>query len=264
MDLSIIILHYGSPKEVTQNLEALYRAQLPAKTEVFVINNGTPGANAQIPMERNLRFDLRFFEIENKGYPQGNNFGLRLAKGRFLCILNPDIEVRKDTFAVLIDYLKKHPKVGIVAPRLRYDDGQIQDNYRTFPGPFDLIVKRTLLRKIFVKRLRRFLMWDKDPSASEPVNWLTGAFQLLTRKAWESLKPNDERFFLFVSDVDLCRRAWQKGYEVHFVGATEALHHDERLSAGGLRALFLKKTLRIHVWDAIKYYLKFFGKSLPK
>ncbi len=62
------------------------------------MNNGRQGANAEIPMDPNLDFDLRYFEIPNKGYPQGNNVAFKEASGKFLCILNPDIEVERDTF----------------------------------------------------------------------------------------------------------------------------------------------------------------------
>ncbi len=263
MDLSIVLLHHGSPREVTRNLEALKRAWLPDQTEVFVINNGSSGANAEIPEDPNLKFDLRYFEIPNKGYPQGNNFGLHMAKGKFLCILNPDIVIEKNTFQVLLDYLKLHPMVGLCGPRRRSPGGAVQDNYRVFPRGFDLIVKRTFLRKIFRRRMRRYLMWDKDPEVSEAVDWITGAFQVFTRRAWEAIGPSDERYFLFMSDVDICRAAWDRGFEVHFVGGTQALHNDQRLSAGGVMDFFRKKTMRIHVLDAIRYYFKFRRKALP-
>lgn len=264
MDLSIVILHHGSPKEVSANLQALKSAWLPKKTEVFVINNGYKDANAEIPFDSNPSFDLHYFEIENGGYPQGNNFGLRLAKGKYLCILNPDVKVNADTFKVLMNYMQEHPKVGVVAPRLRYPTNDIQDNYRKFPRAFDLLVKRTFLRKIFKRRMRTYLMWNKDAYKSEAVDWLTGAFQLFSRKAWEALKPNDERYFLFMSDVDICRKAWEKGFEVHFVGETEALHNEGRLSSGGIGAFFRKKTMRIHALDAMRYYKKYLFKALPK
>lgn len=264
MDLSIVILHHGSPKEVTANLQALRKAILPKKTEVFVVNNGYKNANSEIPFDKNFAFDLHYFEIENGGYPQGNNFGLRQAKGKFLCILNPDVRVNKETFQVLLDYMKAHPRVGIAAPRLRYPDGTVQDNYRTFPRPFDLFIKRTFLRKIFTNRMRKYLMWDKDPYKSEAVDWLTGALQLFTRKSWEALKPNDEGYFLFMSDVDICRKAWEKGFEVHFVGETEAKHDEGRLSSGGVMAFFTKRTMRIHVMDALRYYARNLFRPIPK
>ncbi len=264
MDLSIVILHHGVPKEVTANLQALRRADLPEGTEVLVVNNGYKGANAEIPMDANLDFDLRYFEIKNKGYPQGNNYGFKQAKGKFLCILNPDIEVEKDTFRVLMEYMKSNKKVGICGPRLVYPDGEVQDNFRVFPRWIDLLIKRTFLRRIFRGRMRRYLMWDKDVDKNEAVDWLTGAFQMFSRGSWEKLGPNDERYFLFMSDVDICREAWSKGLEVHFVGDTQALHNDERLSAGGVMDFFKKKIVRIHVWDAAKYYWKYRRKDVPR
>ncbi len=263
MELSIVILHHGSPEEVSENLEALSSAILPEKTEVFVVNNGERGANEKVNFGGSKKFELKFFEIENGGYPKGNNFALKMARGRFLCILNPDVIVQKNTFKNLIEYLNEHPLVGIVAPRLVYPNGKVQDNYRVFPRILDLIIKRTY-PKFFRGRMRRYLMWDKDPQESEAVDWLTGAFQIITRKCWNAIGPNDERFFLFMSDVDICRLAWQDGFEVHFVGSAEALHNESRLSGGGVVDIFKKKVLRIHLADAVKYYLKYFRACLPK
>jgi GT2 family glycosyltransferase len=129
----------------------------------------------------------------------------------------------------------------------------------------DLIIKRTsFLRTIFGKRMRHYLMWDKDTYVSEAVDWLTGAFQIYTRKCWDNVGPKDERFFLFMSDVDICRKAWEKKFEVHFVGDTQSLHNDERLSAGGAMDFFRKRIIRLHVIDAAAYYKKYAAKKLPK
>lgn len=262
MDLSIVMLHHGTPKESTKALQALKDAWLPLRTEVIVINNGYEGANAQIPMEKNLKFDLRYYEIPNKGYPQGNNFGLKMAKGKYLCILT-DVMVEKNTFKILMDYMKKRPRVGVVAPRLVYPDGEVQDNYRVFPRWRDLVIKRTALRRLFKTHMRRYLMWDKDPKESEAVDWVTGAMQLFTRKCWNKIGPKDERYFLFMSDVDICRTAWDKGFEVHFVGETECIHNEARLSGGGIKDFFKKKVVRIHVIDALRYYFKYKAKKMP-
>ena len=263
MDLSIVILHHGNPKAVTEGLKALNRAWLPERTEVFVVNNGRRGANGEVPFDKNLNFDLRYFEIPNKGYPQGNNFALAQASGKYLCILT-DVVVEKNTFKTLLAYMEAQPKVGIVAPRLVYPNGDVQDNYRMFPRPMDLIIKRTFLRKLFRRHMRRYLMWDKDPYESEAVDWLTGAMQVFTRKCWDAIGPKDERYFLFMSDIDICRTAWDRGFEVHFVGDTQSKHDQARLSGGGVSDFFKKKTVRIHVWDAAKYYLKYRNRSMPK
>ncbi|MFA5855121.1 MAG: glycosyltransferase [Candidatus Gracilibacteria bacterium] len=264
MDLSIIILHYGTPKDVTKNLAALNEAILPKETEVIVVNNGRSGANNEIEKPKGSKFVIKFFEIENEGYPQGCNFGALKSSGKNLAFLSPDIEINKETFKVLVDHISSHPKCGICAPRLRFPNGKIQDNFRVFPCPADLIIKRTFLRAFFAGRMHKYLMWNKDPQKTEQVDWLTGAFQVFTREAWDKVGPNDGRYFLFMSDVDICRMAWGCGFTVDFIGETEARHNETRLSAGGIMDLFRKKVVRIHILDAVKYYFKYFGACLPK
>lgn len=263
-ELSIIILQHNSPHEVTSCLRSLQETWLPEKTEIFVIDNGEQHANKKIPKEAYKNLAIKFFDTPNRGYPNGNNVGLHLADGKYIAIVNPDVTAENNTFKILLEYLKAHPNVGIVAPRLIYPNGITQDNYRKFPGPIDLIIKRTeFLGKLFPQRMRKYLMWDKDPAISEPIDWVTGAFEIIKRELFEKINLPDERYFLFMSDIAICRDAWEIGFEVHFVGDAVAHHGEKRLSSGGIRDIFKKKVLRIHIMDALKYYLAYFWKPLP-
>lgn len=263
-ELGIVILHHNTPRDVEKNLKSLSRAELPEKTEIIVVNNGEPGANRKIPKEVCANLNTRFFDVQNRGFPSGNNYGIKKTNAKYILMLNPDIEVDKKTIKRLLAYLQANPKVGIVAPGLVYANGKIQDNYRVFPRFSDLIIKRmAFLRKRCKNRMKKYLMWDKDPQKNEPVDWVTGAFQMVTKKCWEDVGPNSESYFLFMSDVELCRRAWEKNYEVHFVGEAQARHNETRLSEGTLADIFKKRTMRIHLKDAIKYFFKFFGKKNP-
>lgn len=262
--LAIVILHFNTPEDVSKNLKDLSNAWLPEMTEIVVVNNGGHKANEKIPNSAHEDLNVRFFDIPNKGYPQGNNFGISKTNAEYITILNPDIFIDPDTFEILLSYLKKHKEVGVVSPRLIYKNGKIQDNYRVFPRAFDLIIKRTpFLRKRFLDRMRKYLMWEKDPEKNEPVDWVTGAFQIFTRECWDAVGPNAERYFLFMSDVEICREAWDKGFEVHFVGEAKALHNESRLSEGHFMDVFRKKTVRIHIKDAFKYFLKYLGRKIP-
>lgn len=264
-DLAIVILHYNTPHDVTKNFEALKKAWLPERTEIVVVNNGGHNANEKINPKSYEGFNVEFFDIPNKGFPQGNNFGFEHTDAKILCMLNPDIEVKSDTFKILVNYLDENLSVGIISPRLIYPDGSTQDNYRTFPKWYDLIIKRIpFLRKMYLDRMKNYLMWDKDPEKNEPVDWTTGAFQLVTRKCWDEVGPNNEEYFLFMSDLEICWKAWEAGYEVHFVGQASARHNDTRLSQGGLQDVLKKKTMRIHIQDAYKYFQNIRGKEFPR
>jgi GT2 family glycosyltransferase len=263
--LSIIILHYNTPDFVNANLSSLNESELPHNTEVIVVNNGGHDANKNLQKLNFNNFKIKFFDIDNRGFPAGNNFGLAQTEAEHYAFINPDIEVQKNTFSLLLDYLKANKQVGIVSPQLKYPDGSIQDNYRVFPRILDLIIKRIpLLRKIFIKRMSRYLLWDRDPNANEPVDWVTGAFTIITNNCMQAIEKHDEKnFFLFMSDVALCREAYKKGFETHIVGSASCLHNDKRASDGGILQVFKSKTLQIHIIDAFRYFWYYKFEKLP-
>lgn len=263
--LSIIILQHNTPKDVENCLLSLQTSALPPDTDIVVINNGGKQANQKITPSSYSGLHVQFYETPNDGFPKGNNEGLKYTEAEYVAFLNPDIILEGNTISTLLAYLEKNQTVGIVGPQLHYPNGSIQDNYRVFPRLLDLIIKRTdFLRRMFSNRMRTYLMWDKDPNRNEAVDWITGAFIIVTKKCLQDIGNHDERYFLFMSDVAICREAWNKGYEVYFIGQCKALHNDERLSRGGMRDLFRKKILRIHVQDAIRYYLHYLFQKLPK
>lgn len=263
-ELAIVILQHDTPGDVENNLRKLKKTYLPGETEIVVVNNGGGNANEKINKSSYGGLNVRFYDIPNKGFPNGNNFGIAKTDSKYIAMVNPDIEVRNDTFKVLLEYMENNPRVGITAPQLIFANGKIQDNYRVFPRFIDLIIKRTpFLRKTFKNRMRKYLMWDKNPEKNEPVDWVTGAFQLIRKDCWDKIGPNSEDYFLFMSDLELCRLAWENGFEVHFTGKAKALHNEARLSEGTLMDIFRKKSVRIHLKDAMKYFKKFFLKKLP-
>ncbi|MFC1647403.1 glycosyltransferase [Patescibacteria group bacterium] len=264
-DLAIVILHYNTPDDVSKNLEAFQQADIPEKTQFIVVNNGGHNANDKILKSTYENLNVRFFDIPNKGFPQGNNFGIAHTDAKIIAMVNPDIEIKKDTFSIILKYFEDHPKVGIISPRLIYPNNKTQDNYRTFPHWYDLIIKRIPpFRKMFLGRMRKYLMWEKDPSKNEAVDWTTGAFQVVSRECWDACGPNNEEYFLFMSDLEICWQAWEKDFQVHFIGQAQARHNETRLSEGGIADIFKKKTMRIHIKDAFAYFKKYWGKKFPR
>ncbi len=270
-NLAIIILQHNTPEHVSNNLAKLQQAELPENTEIIVVNNGGNQANQKVKSESYNQLNVKFFDTPNHGFPAGNNFGMEqlqnpISKYDFIAFINPDIQIQPKTLKHLIEYMEAKPNVGITSPKLVYPDGVVQDNYRVFPKPLDLVIKRVpFLRKRFTNRMRKYLMWDRKTNSNQAVDWVTGAFTLFSSKCLQSVgEHNQKDYFLFMSDVEICRKAWEEGYEVHIVGSTKALHNDQRVSSGGMKDIFTKKIIRIHIWDSIKYFAKNIFKPLPK
>lgn len=264
-ELSIIILQHNTPKFVSENLAALSNAWLPENTEIIVVNNGGNEANQKVDPASFSNLNVKFFDTPNNGFPAGNNFGYKQTQAKYYAFINPDIVVNNETFKHLLNYMHSNANVGIASPQLVYKDGTIQDNYRVYPRLLDLIIKRIpLLLKRFPDRMRSYLMWNRDPHKNEAVDWVTGAFTLVSDNCLQAINGHDERYFLFMSDVVLCREAYYKGFETHIVGSTKCLHNDTRVSSGGLKDILKKKIIRLHIKDAAAYFWHYKFKPLPK
>lgn len=261
--VSAIILNYRTGRDAWKCADALLQQTMADQMEILLVDNHS--GNDSIGYIRNrVRFsapNIRVIETpENLGYGRGNNYGVRYATGEFLLIINPDNELEPQALETMVAAMQQDPSIGILAPRLVHEDGTIRDSYRTFPKFLDLFIKRTaLLRKLFPARMKRYLQHDQNAAAVRDVDWVAGACFLIRRSFYTELGGFDPRFFLFFDDTDLCRRCSGAGKRVVYFPKATARDRKHRLSEGGWLALLTKKTARIHLISAIKYFWKWKG-----
>lgn len=268
MKLSIIIL-FTFDKEVIylRNLLKLFLNHPPkCDYEVVLVSNGNQTKFTELQQEFKNNQNIKFvLNSKNLGYGQGNQQGILASQGEYVLILNPDIELYKGTLDLMLNYMDKQKEIGILAPQLIYEDGSVQDVYRRFPSLIDFIIKRTFLSKlpIFKQRLFKYLMHDKNPELIEDVDWVVGACMLIRRKMYEQIGGFDSRYFLFLEDTDLCRQMWAHKERVTYFPKAKATHYHERLSDGGIIDIFRKRTVRIHIMSALKYFWKYMFQKRP-
>jgi GT2 family glycosyltransferase len=262
MKCTICIVNYQSIDDTEKCIRSIAQHAGDIAIEIIVVDNNSDtdeiiNFQQRWKQQENLTIVL---SPENVGFGQGNELGISIAKGEYFLILNPDIEVTENSIQSMIRHMDEQRDIGIVGPRLKYEDGAIQDSYRRFPKALDVIIKRTALKHIpiFKKRLSHFLMWDKNPETIEDVDWLVGGALMIRRDSLKDLKTLfDKRFFLFFEDTDLCRRMWEQGWRVTYFPKAVMNHHHERLSEGSVLDIFTKKTVRIHIASGIKYFWKY-------
>jgi hypothetical protein len=265
MTLSIIILSYKQRGHTRQLLRSLQTLNLPYELDVIVISNGPDPALREIV--RDLMPTAKYIEKDkNYGYAVGNNEGLRIARGEMILILNPDIAVFQGSIEKLVEYFQRHPKVGLVGPRLINPDGSVQLSGAMFPNFLIALWRRSVFGKwpFARKQIERFFIKGWDRTTSQPVGWMLGAVYLFPREVLNKVGLFDENIFLFVEDIDYCRRVWAAGWEVHYVAESEIVHFLSRLSAvnPGLSAV-LSYTTRIHIRSWLYYFRKYKNKPKP-
>lgn len=162
----------------------------------------------------------------NLGYGAGANRGLALVDTELVLVSNPDVVVHPGALETLGDALRADPALAIVGPRIVSGDGTRYPSARRFPSWVDA-AGHALLGAVSVDNrfTRRYRMTDLDAStATTPVDWVSGACFLARRRALEDLGGFDERYFMYLEDVDLCWRAHRSGYAVAYVPAATVTH----------------------------------------
>ncbi len=233
MDVSIVIVSYNGRDYLRRCLASVHQHTCDIAFEVIVVDNasqdGTPQmVAAEFPQVTLVR------RSTNGGFARGVNEGIARARGEAFFVLNPDSEITTNVLVPMLAYLRAHPDVGILAPKLLDVDGILQLSCRAFPSfAVALFNRYSLATKLLRKnRLsRRYLMTDFDHNRIADVDWVSGACWLLPRRAYERIGPLDEAYFWSIEDVDYCQRAFRAGLRVVYFPEATVIHHIGRSAA---------------------------------
>lgn len=244
--LSILIVNFNTGRWLRDCLASLF-AVLPAGTfEVLVLDNAS--ADDSVRQAEALGLPVRWTRLDrNVGFAPGNNQLAAHAAGEFICLLNPDTTLGADCLTPLVAFLRAHPDVAIAGPHHVGADGHWQ---LTFGAP-------VTLRSEFLYALNPAAFWARYPAESpeEPrdVAWLAGSCLVLRAALMSELDGLfDPRFFLNDEDVDLCRRARERGRRVVYVPVRGLVHY------GGVSRPFLRDEQRHTYRSRAAYFEKYY------
>lgn len=264
--LSVAVNSYKNPELLRLCLESVFRFVKDVDFEVLVVDSATDERTRLVMADFP---QVRFFPHEkNVGFVALINRSLREAGGEYLFLINHDIILTEDTVRNFLRFFAENPKVGIAGGRQVNFNGTEQDSAFRFYRPWTIILRRTLLGNTPWGRrhLDWFLMRDRDRAKTRRAGWIMGSAMFVRREAADAVGPMDTRFFMYMEDVDWCRRFWEKGWEVAYVPGVTLYHYHGKGSAKGgvLRSLFMNRLTWYHISSAVKYFLKYLGKPLPK
>lgn len=267
MLLSIVILNYKTLGLIKNCLKAIKELNWNFSYEIIIVDNCSNDGSAEY-IKENL-FEVKLIESpKNLGFGGGNNLGIKEAQGKYVMVLNPDILILNNAVDKMIAFMEKNLSAGLVGPKLLNPDGSLQYSCSRFPDWYLPFYRRTILSntKKGKKWVDHYLMKDWDHQSNQKVDWLYGACLLVRQSALEKVGLFDqENYFMYMEDLDWCRRFWENNYEVWYLSEAEVIHFHQRDSAdsSGITGIF-KKSGRIHLKSFLKYCLKFRGKPLPR
>ena len=225
MKLSIVVLNYNVKYFLNVCLQSVQRAIKNIDAEIIVVDNASKDASVEM-VQKNFPEIICIANTVNHGFPKGNNIGVNVAKGEYVCILNPDTVVAEDTFEKLLEFHKNTPNCGIVGPKLIDGSGHfLPESKRGLSTPFVAFTKVLGLYKISKKWFGKYYASHLSENQTGRVDMLVGACMFMKTSLYKELGGFDENFFMYLEDDDFSYRSLKAGYHNYFLAETTIIHY---------------------------------------
>jgi GT2 family glycosyltransferase len=248
--LSIIIVTFNSRGDVDACLRSLTEGIHVDREVVIVDNASTDGTAAHI---RQQWPGIRLIDLgANLGFARATNIGIQQTFGELVLLLNPDTVVSPGTIDALVAVLDRDPSVAAVGPRIVDEKGQAELSFGQMVSPFVELRQKVLMagNKRRMPVIRHIV--ERMTRRTGDVDWVTGACLLTRRADLEAVGLLDERFFLYMEDVDLCASIRARARRVRFIADVDVRHRRGASATPGDREAAYRRS-----------YLAFYEKHHP-
>jgi len=264
VELSIITINTNTADLLNACLASIFKFTKNIQFETIVFDNHSSDKSKEIlsqyPQVKAI------FHDKTLGFAAANNRAVDYARGEYILLLNPDTEIESNVFPEILSFMKSGP-FDLMGIRLRLPNGNTQVSTGNFPGIRTMIFQQLyLLAKksgltIFIPLLAKIgrvpisqlieisRFWD--PYKIHKVDWVSGAFFLLSRNDFIQTGKFDEGFFLYGEEFDFCFRFSQSGKKIGYYGSDEIFHY-----SGGYMHKFFEKSFILHNLAMVRFYRK--------
>lgn len=219
LDLSILIVNYNGLKYLKNCIESIEAKTSKISYEIVIIDNNSQDNSCSFIESEYPKVRLIKSKI-NYGFGKGNNEAFKVAKGDYILLLNNDT-ILLDDLSPIVDFLISDKTVGVVGITM------LDSNKRNLPAAGLFPNKKNMfqLKKLFYND--QYFSKKSFTDNSYDVDWVSGSFMMLSRGVYEKINGFDEDYFLYVEDVDFCKKIKDIGLKriflphfkyIHFVG----------------------------------------------
>ncbi len=227
VQLSIIIVNYNVKYFLEECLHSVKRSLKNISAEIFVVDNNSVDGSVEWMQQRFPDIHI-IANQQNVGFSKANNQAIRLAKGEFILLLNPDTVVQEDTFEKCLHFMQSHLNAGAVGVKMVDGKGKyLPESKRGFPSPATALYKMMGLHKIFPtsKIFNQYYVGNLSSAETNAVPVLAGAFMFIRKNVLDKIGLLDEDFFMYGEDIDLSWRIIKAGFKNYYLPTTQIIHY---------------------------------------
>ena len=249
IDLSIIIVEYRSLDEIENCIKSI-RNNVGVLHEIIVSSNSEYSSEEKERILSIYSDAVWIFNSRNGGFAYAMNEGLKIAKGNYMAIMNSDCTINS-SLSEMVAFMNKHPFVGAIAPKMLDNDGNVQDTARKYVS-----LPRYIMRQIVRLLKHKTCILEKmDYNKVQTVDWLIGAFIMVSRAALKRTNGLDESFFMYAEDLDWCTRIRQNSFEIVYYPRIIIIYKGSRRARNSYK--YAKIFIRSHLlfWKKYGFFL---------
>jgi len=232
MELSIIIINYNTSLLLKNCLESIFVNFPQTPIEVIVVDNNSVDDSQN--MVQSLFTQVKLIALpENIGFSRGNNAGIRIAKGKFIFLLNSDTIILENSIDKIVNYLNSNPEVDILGPKLLNHDQSLQRSWFDFPTVFktflhilDLsgLIIKVLNFKLFKDLISKKFAFNQESDIIREVDYLSLAALIIKADKLRSIGMLDENLFFYHEDCDLGYMARKNDFRTIYYPKASTIH----------------------------------------
>lgn len=229
IDISISIVNFNTKDSLMDCIVSLKKHIQGLSYEIIVADNASVDGSKEM-----LKSDFPEVKIienrENLGVTKARNQTFNEASGRYVLVLDSDIEIRSQSVNRMFSFIENNKAVGMVGPRVFFADGSPQHSCnKKAPDLFSCFLNRVFFfagaRYRFYKTPFGALHLKTRYKKAEEFSWLGGMCLLIRKQVIDELGGMDENYFLYYDDTDFCISAKKNNWKVYYLPDAEVVHH---------------------------------------
>lgn len=229
IDISIVIPNWNGLGIIDRCLSSIFDNPQGVSFEVIVVDNGSSDESTDT-IRRLFPLAMVVRRAFNTGFARACNVGMRLARGRFIWVLNADTEISAYALKGMVSFMDAHSEVGALNPRVTFPDGTLQPSVRRLPTVLGAVWEElfwgTPLGALFGREWSQ-KAWDSDVDYDKVVEmeWLRGSCLLVRREVYSQAGEFDEIFFFGYEEIDYCARIRAAGWKLVWMPDVTIVHN---------------------------------------
>jgi len=255
MKASIIIVNYNLNDSVSSLVDSINKWTTGFNYEIIIVDNHSDDNSIEFLENKYSNLKVIFLD-QNYGFGYANNIGMKHAKGTYFVLINPDCLLIDNSILHTINFLEKHPEIGLAGHSLLNEDGTIQYSARKFPNIWEDILRIFGLAELNFKFHNKVtaILCNNDFYYTD---FVYGSCMFIKRAVYEKIGGFDEKIFLFAEETDLCYRVYKNtDFKISIYLGTKMIHADGKITNKNLpQRIKLSNESKLYFYN--KHYSKY-------